>query len=546
MFSHAPPYLLVTRRHLLFRYHRRLSAETGSGPSRPDRVDLWIAKLVSTIFRLSPSPAAAADRLAPLRQVLSPSVIFTALRRIPDPLSALGLFNLSRTAFGVVHFDAAFRFMICCLCRSGLHDDALKVFDEMVSDGHSNDGPFMEFLANSCLEAGKLDLAIAFFHKASHLGYFLQPYTLNKLLTLLIEKNRVNDASVFLRQHLDLQSLSVDTFSFNIIIKGLCKVSDLDTALKFFNQMGSYGFLPDTVTHNILIDGLCKADQVDRGHKILQKIQLDGSCVPNVVTYTSLIHGYCKIGKMKEAYGIFDEMIGIGVRPSRITYNILIDGYGKVGDMLSAISLYERMLICGCPPDIVTFTSLIDGYCRNEQLDDAMKLWNEMNRRELKPNAHTFSVVIHYLCRKNRLAEARNLLKTLNGRRDLLPHAFIYNPVIDGLCKAGDVDQANVVLLEMEERQCMPDKFTYTILIIGHCKKGRMLEAIAIFQKMVNSGCAPDSITVGSLVSCLLKAGIPNEINKVMLIASGRNSKLDIPRIVETPLGKSMGISVAI
>ncbi|KAJ6742688.1 PENTATRICOPEPTIDE REPEAT-CONTAINING PROTEIN 3 MITOCHONDRIAL [Salix viminalis] len=34
----------------------------------------------------------------------------------------------------------------------------------------------------------------------------------------------------------------------------------------------------------------------------------------------------------------------------------------------------------------------------------------------------------------------------------------MYNPVIDGFCKAGNVDEGNVILKEMEEKRCKPDK----------------------------------------------------------------------------------------
>ncbi|XP_042469030.1 pentatricopeptide repeat-containing protein At2g06000-like isoform X2 [Zingiber officinale] len=512
MLSHAPLHHFVSccSRNLLLLArpaHRRLFAASAPG-SEP--ADLWIAKVVSTIFQRAPTHAAAAARLSPLRPVLSPSIVFTSLRRLPDSSSALGFFYLSRSDLAVVHLPQTFTFLISCLCRSGLHEDAVKLFDEMARDGHTVDDSFVEFLANSCFEAGKLDLATAFLAAVSKYGYRFQSYTFNKFLTSLVRRDRVGDAVLFLRQNLGSQFLAVDTCSFNIIIKGLCRIGDLDTALEFFNQMQRSCCVPDIVTYNILIDGLCKADQVDRGHEILQKIQLDSACVPNVVTYTSIISGYCKIGKMEEAYEVFDDMIGAGVKPSRVTFNVLINGSG--------------------------------------QLDDAMKIWDEMNQKEVKPNGYTFAVVIHCLCRKNKVGDARNLLKVLSRRRDVVPQAFIYNPVIDGLCKSGNVDEANSVLLEMEERRCTPDKYTYTILIIGHCMKGRMFEAVEIFQKMVDSGCTPDRITVDFFVPCLLKSGFPHEINKIKSFISGRSSNFEIPDLqdIHLPIGKCLDISVAI
>ncbi|XP_010917211.1 uncharacterized protein [Elaeis guineensis] len=543
MLLRGPSYPNVLHHHLLLsRLH--LATATATGPAS-DAPDLWIAKAIATAFLLSPSTASSG--LAPFLPALSPSVAFAAVRRLPTAESALGLFQVTRSAFGVAHSATAYRFLVARLFRSGLHEAALKVFDQMASDGHSPDGPCLEFFANSFAEAGQLDAALKLLARASEFNCRVRCYTFNKFMNLLVGRNRAQDAIFLFREQLASQFFTPDTCSFNIIIKGLCRLGDTDGAFEFFKEMRDFGCTPDTVTHNILVDGLCQTQQVDRGHEMLRRIQSDGLCVPNVVTYTSVISGYCKMGKMEEALEVFNEMIELGIRPSRVTYNVLIDGFGKAGDMPSAVSMYERMMVCGCPPDVVTFTSLIDGYSRSEKLDDALRLWNEMGQRGIRPNAYTFAIVISSLCKKNRISEASHFLKELSERRDIVPHAFIYNFVIDVLCKVGNLDEANILLLEMEEKRCSPDKFTFTSLIIGHCMKGRMVEAIGLFHKMVATGCAPDSVTVSSLVSCLLKAGLPNEVNRIMLIASGRDLGLDISSSKESPssLGQSPDITVA-
>ncbi|PQQ04672.1 pentatricopeptide repeat-containing protein [Prunus yedoensis var. nudiflora] len=153
------------------------------------------------------------------------------------------------------------------------------------------------------------------------------------------------------------------------------------------------------------------------------------------------------------------------------------------------------MLFHGYRPDVITFTSLIDGYCRAGKLSQGLKLWQEMNAKNVSPSAYTFSVLINALCKENRLQEAH------------------------GFCKAGNVDEANLIVAEMEEKRCSPDKVTFTILILGNCMKGRMSEAISNFKRMLAIGCAPDNITVDSLISCLMKAGMPNQAHHIKTIA---------------------------
>uniref|UniRef100_A0A5B7BL98 Pentatricopeptide repeat-containing protein n=1 Tax=Davidia involucrata TaxID=16924 RepID=A0A5B7BL98_DAVIN len=103
-----------------------------------------------------------------------------------------------------------------------------------------------------------------------------------------------------------------------------------------------------------------------------------------------------------------------------------------------------------------------------------------------------------------------------------------------------------MIVAEMEAKTCNPDKLTFTILIIGHCMKGRMLEAIHIFNKMLAIGCAPDTITINSLISCLLKAGLPNVAFRIMQKAP-EDLKLGVSSLRRTiPFRTNMDIPVAV
>ncbi|CAA2934475.1 pentatricopeptide repeat-containing At2g06000, partial [Olea europaea subsp. europaea] len=49
----------------------------------------------------------------------------------------------------------------------------------------------------------------------------------------------------------------------------------------------------------------------------------------------------------------------------------------------------------------------------------------------------------------------------------------IYNPVIDGFSKAGNVDEANTIVAKMEVKGCRPDKLTFTV---HHSHSGALYE----------------------------------------------------------------------
>ena len=493
--------------------HFNSLAHGGSRCSRPfpDREvisnsEAWLVKVVCTLFVRSQSLDTCWGYLS---KNLTPSIAFEVIKRLNNPKLGLKFFELSRVNLSVNHTFRTYNWLMRSLCQMGYHDSAKFIFDCMRGDGHLPDNSVIEFLVSSYAQVGKLDIGEKLLDDLKCDDFRVSAVVYNSFLNVLVKRNQVAEAVCLFRKHMG-SHFHPDTWTYNILIQGLCGIREVRTAFEFLDDMENFGCSPDIVTYNTLISGLCRINDVDRGCELLKKVQSRSELSLDVRTFTSIISGYCKLGRMEEASALFDEMINSRIKPNAVTFNALIDGFGKAGDMASATALFEKMPFHSSCPDVITFTSLIDGYCRYGQLNLGLKLWREMSARNVSPNGYTFSVLIHSLCKDNRLHEARDFLKQLN-RSNIVTKPFMYNPVIDGYCKAGNVDEANRIVVEMEEKRCNPDKITFTILILGNCMKGRLLEAIGVFNKMMAIGCAPDKITVDCLVSCLFKAGMPNE-----------------------------------
>ncbi|KAK9141209.1 hypothetical protein Scep_010890 [Stephania cephalantha] len=487
--------------------------------------EAWIVKVVSTLCVVRASKAKSLTDLGFLEcfdDSFNPYIVYGVVRRLGNPELGLKFFDFCccrlRRREESNRFVKTLNFLVKSLCQCGFHESASK----LVFDGHFPDGPVFDYLVCSCAKLGKIDIAKQLLVQSCCCRVKASAFAHNNVLNALVANGRVEEAVCFFKdRHLRL-GFCPDTCSFNIVIRGLCRLGKIDLAFELFDGMGSFDCSPDVVTCNTLIDGFCRAKDVDRGYECLTQIQSRTGFSPDVVSYTSVISGYCRLGRMGEASAILDEMINKGIIPNSFTFNVLINGFGKMGNMPSALNIYERMLSRGCIPDVVTFTSLIDGHCKVGETEEGMKIWNEMGRKNISPNAYTFSVLTNALCKENRLNEARDLLQQLRWS-NVVPQPFIYNPVIDGFCKAGNVDEANLILAEMEEKRCNPDKYTFTSLIIGHSMKGRMEEAIGLFDKMTTIGCTPDTITISSFVSCLFKAGMPSEASRIMVTFSERD-----------------------
>ncbi|PWA58577.1 Pentatricopeptide repeat-containing protein [Artemisia annua] len=515
--------------------------------SQHGSVSIWFLKVICTLYV---RPNASLKKTHFLRNNLSPDSAFRVIRYMDynwkDPKLAFGFLEYSRSVLNVVHGIESYEFVLRSLCQVGGLELAKLVLELMRGDGLLVlDKSLLGFVITSFVNAGEFEVAkeLVIDYTRSSVGNngvgVVSFLVINRFLSSLVKSDRVDEAVAFFENVvLRSQCCLVDSYSFNIVISGLCKAREVDKAFGIFNKMKNFDCLPDSVTYNTLMNGCCRVGKVDKAHKLLREVCRVDGCSADVVTFTSVISGYCKVGQMEEALNLYNNMIDRGIRPNTITFNVIIDGFGKIGDMGSVLNMYGKMLTFGCTPDVITFTSILDGHCRVGELHQGLKIWDEMNRRNLYPNIYTFSILINSLCKESRFSEARDLLRQLKKRGDIVAKAFIYNPVIDGFCKAGNVDEANVIFKEMEEKRCKPDKLTFTILIIGHCAKGRMVEAISLFDKMLIVGCAPDLVTVNSLASRLLKAGMPKEAYEIRKAALGMpvtrrdasyNKNVDIP-----------------
>ncbi|XP_047177027.1 pentatricopeptide repeat-containing protein At1g05670, mitochondrial-like [Vigna umbellata] len=88
--------------------------------------------------------------------------------------------------------------------------------------------------------------------------------------------------------------------------------------------------------------------------------------------------------------------------------------------------------------------------------------------------------------------------------KGLTPNVVTYTTLVDGLCKRGEVDIANELLLEMSEKGLQPNVCTYIALINGLCKVGNIEQAIKIMEEMDLTGFYPDTITytLWTLIGC--------------------------------------------
>ncbi|KAL6200511.1 hypothetical protein ACLB2K_030292 [Fragaria x ananassa] len=99
----------------------------------------------------------------------------------------------------------------------------------------------------------------------------------------------------------------------------------------------------------------------------------------------------------------------------------------------------------------------------------------------------------------------------------------VYNVVIEGLCKAGNIVYARDLFSHLSSKGVQPDVITYNIMIHGLCYHGLIIEAEKLLREMREKGCPPDGWIYNIIIRGLLKN---NETSWVDLNSISSGSKI--------------------
>jgi pentatricopeptide repeat protein len=127
--------------------------------------------------------------------------------------------------------------MLDGLCKSGLVQEAMKLFGLMREKGAIPEVVIYTAVVDAFCKAGKLDDAVRIFNKMQGNGVI------------------------------------PNAFSYWLIIGGLCKGGRLDDAIAFCVQMFEAGLSPNAATFVGLVDAVCNTKGVDEAEKLVRTFQ---------------------------------------------------------------------------------------------------------------------------------------------------------------------------------------------------------------------------------------------------------------------------------
>ncbi|KAL5145821.1 Pentatricopeptide repeat-containing protein [Glycine soja] len=192
----------------------------------------------------------------------------------------------------------------------------------------------------------------------------------------------------------------------------------------------------------------------------------------------------------------------------------------------------------------------------------------EMTQRGLVPDvvcyneiikAVTFNALMHGLCKAGKLEEAHLLLYKMEIGRS--PSLFFWlsqgsdqvldtvslQKKVEQMCEAGQLVDAYKLLTQVACSRVMPDIVTYNVLINGFCKAANINGALKFFKDMQNKGFSPNSVTYGTLIDGLFRIGREEDAFKIRehMLKHGCEPSFEVYRALMTWLCRKRKVSQA-
>uniref|UniRef100_A0A7N0RBA6 DYW domain-containing protein n=1 Tax=Kalanchoe fedtschenkoi TaxID=63787 RepID=A0A7N0RBA6_KALFE len=451
--------------------------------------------------------------------------------------------------------------LIACYVQSDYCGEAVRLFQEMVSEGTRPNEFSLSSMLNACAGLEDDGEGRRIHGDLIKLGHSSDPFSANALIDMYAKVGLLEDAvAVFV-------SIShPDIVSWNSVIAG-CVLHELHrTALELFLRMKRSRVAPNMFTlssafkacaalelgemgrqlHCGLIKawadvdsflGVALVDMYVKCGLIDDAMALYSSLPDDLVALNAVISGFSQLGADSQALNLFSKMFRNGVGFNQTTVflilkcvaglqagkvceqvhvlavksgsehdsyvvNSLIDAYGKCSLVAEAAEVFEDSPV----KDLASFTSLITAYAQNDLGEEALKMYVKMRGTGLEPDPFVCSALLN-ACAILSAFEQGKQVHVHALKFGFMSDTFAGNSLVNMYAKCGSLDDAGLAFSKIPERGIV----SWSAIIGGFAQHGHGRRALELFEQMIRDGVSPNHVTLVSVLCACNHAGLVTE-----------------------------------
>ncbi|VVB18336.1 unnamed protein product [Arabis nemorensis] len=363
--------------------------------------------------------------------------------------------------------------LITAYSRIGQEENAVKTFLRMRRNTEvlPNEQTFASMFS-ACASLSRLVWGEQFHGNVFSLGLGDSLSVSNSMMKMYSSCGKLDSASVLFRG-----MRCRDIISWTTLIGGYSQAGLGEESFEYFSWMRRAGEKPiDFALPSLLsVSGsMAVLEQGRQVHALALYLGLD----QNPTIRSSLINMYSKCGSIIEASKVFEETD----RADIVSLTAMINGYAEHGKCKEAIDLFEKSLKVGLRPDSVTFISILNACSHSGQLGLGFHYFNLMQEMyKMRPAKEHYGCMVDLLCRAGRLSDAEKMINEMPWKKD----DVVWTTLLKACKDKGDIERGSRAAERILELDPTSDTALVT-LANTYSSMGKWKEA-AIVRKNMNS-----------------------------------------------------------
>merc|ERR1719261_2205057 len=381
-------------------------------------------------------------------------------------------------------------------------EGAMQVFRKLQSSGVQLTALAYNALLDSCVQCGKVHVALQHFKEMQDLG-LVDVVSYNTLLKAYLKQGQILKARKLLGEMAE-SDIKANEVTYNEMLNALVNVKDRHEMWALVREMNSMGMRPNSVTCSIILKSLTAhsaPDDVRQAMALIDNLQED----MDEVLFASVIEACVRVGQLDllssklQQYASFGGLAGL----TAPTYGSMIKAYGRAKDIERVRELWGEMRRRHVTPTSITLGCMVDALVSNGLPDEAFELVREI--REESEFADILNTVIYSTLLKG-FAQSRQPQRVQDvfeqmKEMGIACNTVSYNTMLDANARTGRMDRADELFREMVDSGVSPDVITYSTLVKGYCQAGDIDQGFMVLKDMVVKGVhEPDEILYNSLL----------------------------------------------
>ncbi|CAL1365924.1 unnamed protein product [Linum trigynum] len=359
---------------------------------------------------------------------------------------------------------------IATCCQNGDHENAVIAFRRMRETGVSPNEYTFAAVMTSCANLRRLRWGEQLHAYVFRLGLVDHLSVTNSVITMYSKCGQLDLASSIFERMTER-----DIISWSTLIGEYSQGGFGDKAFGYLSQMRREGPQPNEFALASVLSVCGNMAILEQG-KQLHAHTLRIGLEQDAMIRSALINMYSKCGSIPEASKVFSEAENDCI----VSWTSMINGYSEHGLSEQAITLFEKFRTLGLRPDSVTFIGVLTACCHVGLVDLGFHYFNMMSKEyEIFPSKEHYGCMIDLLCRAGRLNDAEGMIESMPFQQD----DVVWSTLLRACKIYGDVDRGKRIaqkILELDPN-CAGTHITLANL---YAAKGKWKE-VAEVRKML-------------------------------------------------------------